>query len=128
MFRSIVALVGGFAIFTFATIVFAVVAASTMPLAAGRHPTTGQLVANLLPWLGAAVCGGYAAAALAPRQQRMHVAAFTVMVLVATASQIGKPQAGQPTWYPLAITVAGTVGAAGGGLLRRRRTPTHSAP
>lgn len=121
MFRSIVALVGGFAIFTFATIVFAVVTTVTVPLAAGL-PTTGQLVANLLPWLGAAACGGYAAAALAPRRQRMHVAAFTVMVLVATASQIGKPTARQPAWYPLAITVVGTVGAVAGGLLRRRRT------
>lgn len=126
MFRSIVALVGGFAIFTFATIAFAVVATLTLPLSAD-HPTTGQIVANLLPWLGAAVCGGYATAALAPQRQRMHAAAFTVMVLVATASQIGKPQTGQPTWYPLSIALVGTLGAAVGGLLRRPRTPTVQA-
>ena len=127
MFRTVVALVGGFAIYAFATILFIVVVTIAMPLTSAEAGAATLLV-NLLPWLFAGALGGYAATALARRSQRAHGAGLAVMVLVACASQIGHPQAGQPRWYPVAITVLATAGALAGVFLRTPRTPTVPTP
>jgi hypothetical protein len=123
--RSIMALVGGFAIMAFLMIALMVVAAWTLHLSAGTR-TQPWFVANLVVSGLAALVGGYSTAALAPNRPRTHVIALAIMILAMSLSQLGHKepsQLAQPRWYAGALAVIGPLSAMLGGMLRRQRHP-----
>ena len=125
--RSIIALVGGFAIMAFLVFVLVAVVAWIFPVKIGA-PTTLYLVANLVLSALAALAGGYATASLAPGRPRMHAAVLALMVLAMSLSQLASPPPGQPNWYPGALSVIGPLFAQLGGFLRRPRNTATTIP
>ena len=127
MIRSIIALVGGFAIMVFLVLLLSIAAAMAFGVTAGA-PNTPYLVANLVLLAAAALTGGFATASLAPVHPFAHTIGLAVMILAMALSSIAHPQPGQPAWYAAATTMIGPLFAVGGGGLRlwqrRRRTPT----
>lgn len=120
VFRSVVALLGGFAIM--AMLVFVLVALAAWATGArALEPTSTSLALNLAASALAAATGGYSTAALAPWRPRAHTIGLAVMVLAMAASQIGHPQPGQPLWYPAALAVIGPLFTLVGGTLRHPR-------
>jgi hypothetical protein len=131
--RSIMALIGGFAIMAFLTIVLMVVAAWSLHLSVGAR-TESWFVANVVVSGLAALAGGYSAAALAPNRPRTHAIALAIMILAMSLSQfIQPPQSplpltqlslpAQPRWYAGALTLISPLAAVLGGMLRRQRHP-----
>lgn len=127
VFRSVVALLGGFAIMVMLVLVLVALAAWATGVGTGE-PTPVYLALNLLVSAFAAAAGGYSTAALAPQKPRAHTVGLAVMILVMAASQLGRPQPGQPAWYPAALTVIGPLFALIGGTLRRPRVRPASPP
>lgn len=126
-FRSVVALVGGFAIYTFVFMLLVLVlavAAAAMPGASIALNLIGSLLATML----AAAGGGYAAAALAPDRRYAHAGVLAVMVLLSSVNAIRHPPAGPPAWFPFVLATIAVLGAIGGGLLHRPRTPVTPDP
>jgi hypothetical protein len=127
MFRRVVALVGGFAIYAFLLMLLVLVstiAFTAMP----STPIAVQLLGTLTVTMIAAAAGGYSAAALAPARQYAHAIVLAGMVLLSSINAILHPPAGPPAWYPIVLAAIATLGALGGGLLRKPRTPTVPAP
>jgi hypothetical protein len=127
MVRSIIALVGGFAIMVFLVFLLTIVAAAAFGVTDGA-PSMPFTVASLTLSAVAALIGGYATASLAPGRPFVHTIGLSVMILAASLSSLGHPQPGEPAWYPAAIAALGPLLAlAGGGLRlwqRRARTLT----
>jgi len=129
MVRSIIALVGGFAIMVFLVFLLTIVAAAAFGVTEGG-PSTPYVVANLMLSAAAALTGGYATASLAPSRPAAHTIGLAVMILAMALSSLGRPQPGQPEWYPGAIAAIGPLCALAGGGLRlwqrraRSLTPT----
>jgi hypothetical protein len=120
--RSVIALVGGFAIYTFLLMLLVLVLA----VAAAAMPGTSialNLIGTLLATMLAAAGGGYAAAALAPDRRYGHAGVLAAMVLLSSVNAIRHPPAGPPAWFPYVLASIGVLGAFGGGLLYRPRTP-----
>ena len=129
MVRSIIALVGGFAIMAFLVFVLTIAVAAAFGVTDGA-PTTPYIVANLMLSAGSALAGGYATAALAPSRAFAHSIGLSVMVLAMALSTLGHPAAGQPSWYPAAIAAIGPLFALAGGGVRlwQRRAAVHPRP
>jgi hypothetical protein len=123
LFRSIVALVGGFAIYTFVLMLLMIVTTVVLSAMPGT-PIAIHLLGTLTVTLLAAGTGGYAAAALAPSRQYGHAVVLSVMVLLASTNGMLHPLPGPPPWFPFVVAAIGVLGALGGGLLRRPRTLT----
>lgn len=120
--RSIIALVGGFAIMAFAYVV--ILALAVFVGVRAGPPGTAFLVTNLVVSALSAVAGGYATAVLAPHSPRGHTVGLALMVLAMSLSQLAHPAPGLPRWYPAALAVVGPACALLGGFLRRPRSPS----
>ncbi len=127
LFRSIITLIGGFAIYTFLLMLLGIVVAVVFSVMPGT-PIAIYLLGSLTVSLVAAAGGGYAAAALAPNRPYAHANVTGVMVLLSSINGIVHPPAGPPAWYPYILAAVGTLGAIGGGLLRRPKTSTVPIP
>jgi hypothetical protein len=128
--RSIIALIGGFAIMTFSVMVLTILAAWVFGVMRGE-PTPPYLAASIVLSAISAAAGGYSTAALAPGRALAHAAGLAVMVLVLGVYSALNPQPGQPLWYLAALAAIGPVFALAGGALatrRRRGVGTGTAP
>jgi len=121
--RSIIALVGGFAIMVFGYVVILALAVFLDVRAA--PPGTAFHVTNLVMSAVSAAGGGYATAVLAPHSPRGHTIGLALMVFAMSLSQLMQPAPGLPRWYPAALTVVGPACAVLGGLLRRPRSTSQ---
>jgi hypothetical protein len=118
--RSIIALVGGFAIMAFAYVVILMLAVF-IGVRAGP-PGVAFHVTNLVISALSAVAGGYATAVLAPQNPRGHTVGLALMVMAMALSQVAQPAPGVPRWYAVALAFIGPASALLGGYLRRPRS------
>jgi hypothetical protein len=118
--KSIVALIGSFAIYVFVLLALTLVAALVFGTPRGA-PTIPFLALRLAVAALSALAAGFSCAALAPGRPRAHVAGLAAMILVTHLSAVLKPPAGQPRWDPAAHAVIVPLVALAGGLLRRPR-------
>jgi hypothetical protein len=118
--RSIVALIGGFALMAFALLIATIAVALAMGVTADSVTTSYFQVLVACAALAAAF-GGYATASLAPARHAAHAAILATMVLIAQASTALNPPANQPRWYLMTLVVVAPLGALAGGLLRQRQ-------
>ncbi|HVT40837.1 MAG TPA: hypothetical protein VHE78_17490 [Gemmatimonadaceae bacterium] len=120
--RSIIALVGGFAILAFVWVVLVAVVAMVIGARAADQFSPTMIDAKIALFAFAALAGGYATASLAPGRPRLHVIVLAAMVLAMTVSMIASPQPGAPRWFPVALAVMGPICAVLGGAFRRPRS------
>lgn len=128
MLRSIIALIGGFALMAFTLLIATICVALAMGVTADSVTTSYFQVLVACATL-AAVFGGYATASLAPERHSAHVAILATMVLIAQASTALNPPANQPRWYLMTLVVVAPLGTLAGGWLRdwqRRRRAAGS--
>jgi len=118
--RSVIALIGGFAIMTFSVMVLTILAAWAFGVMRGE-PTPPYLAASIVLSAFSAAAGGYSTAALAPVRALAHAAGLGVMVLALGVYAALHPQPGQPLWYLVVLAVIGPVFALAGGALATRR-------
>ena len=123
MIRSIVALVGSFAIYVFAVFVLTLVAAFALGARRGT-PAPSLVITGLAIAAVSALVGGYGCAALAPMKPRAHTAGLAAMILVSQLSALLKQPEGVPRWDPVALAVVAPLFALAGGALRRPRSPS----
>jgi hypothetical protein len=120
MIRSIIALVGGFAIMVFLVFLLTIAVAAALGATDGTLGTP-YIVASLVLSAAAALTGGYATASLAPERPFAHTIGLVVMVVAMTLSSLGHALPGQPAWYPAAIAVIEPLFVLAGGSLRLRQ-------
>jgi hypothetical protein len=128
MLRSVLSVIVGYVVVAIVVVVTTMLAAMALipgarnAMKSGTHPppTRAYLVANLACSVLAAVAGGYVTAVMAIVAPLQHAAALAVLFAVVSlaTSRGGRPQPGQPRWYPLTILVLGVAGALAGGWLR----------
>ena len=123
MVRSIIALVGGYAIMVLVLVVLVAIAAWTFPVSRGA-PSQPFLLASLVSSGLAAIAGGYSTATLAPVRPRAHAFGLGVMILATSISTVSHSTPGQPAWYAGAVVVIGPLFAILGGMLRQPRLPS----
>ena len=120
MLRSIIALIGGFALMTFAAIVLTICAALLMGVTVSS--TTPMYFQALVACATlAAAFGGYATAALAPDRHVGHSTILAVMVFIAQASNAMNPPPNQPRWYLITVLVVAPLAVFAGGRIRDRQ-------
>ena len=124
--RSVIALVGGFAIMTFTLLVATVVAAAVMRTSPGVE-TTPFFETILASAVLAAAFGGYSTASLAAQHHAAHTVILATMVLIMGASTALNPPAGQPQWLVLGELVLTPLAVLGGGQLRALQRRRHAA-
>ncbi|MCC7195890.1 MAG: hypothetical protein IT356_10070 [Gemmatimonadaceae bacterium] len=127
MIKSVIALLGGFAIMTFSLLIATVIAGVVLGLQPGVLST--QFLATVLTCgVLAAGFGGYSTAALAPNRHFAHVLILAAMVLLMAVSSLLKPQPGQPLWYlatALALQPLSVIAGGGTRVLRKARARTQ---
>lgn len=121
--RSIIALVGGYAIMVLVLVVLVAIAAWTLHVSSGA-PSQPFLLARLVSSGVAAIAGGYSTATLAPVRPRAHAVGLGVMILATSMSTVSHSTQGQPAWNAVAVVVIGPLFAILGGLLRQPRLPS----
>jgi len=126
MLRSIVALIGGFALMAFTVLILTILAALVMGVTAATV-TVAYFQVLVACAIGAAAFGGYATAALAPDRHVGHSTILAVMVLIAQASSALNPPPNQPRWYLLTLLVAAPLAAFAGGRIRERQRLRRAA-
>ena len=120
--RSIIALVGGFAILAFVWFVLVAIVALVIGARAADQFSPAMLGAKIALFAFAAVAGGYATASLAPARPRLHATVLAAMVLAMTISMIASPQPGAPRWFSVTLAMIGPTFAVLGGVFRRQRS------
>jgi hypothetical protein len=84
-------------------------------------PGRNYLAANLLISLIGAILGGWVTARVAIYSPMIHVGILALLIVVMSVASARKQgTAGQPSWYPMTITVLGIAGVLLGGLLQAR--------
>jgi hypothetical protein len=126
MIRSVIAVVGGFAIMAFVMLVLTIVAAVALGAEAGKEPHAYFVAVVGAAMIGAAV-GGYATASLAPGRHAAHVTALVVTVVCMQASAAFDAPANQPKWVNLAQIVLAPLAAWAAGRVRIARRATAPA-
>lgn len=128
MIRSIAAVLVGL-IVTFALVLLfhqATVLITGIPLD-GTHEAP-YLTANIVASFLAGACGGAAAVRVAARAPHGHVVVLAlVILLVSLPTLFMGASPGQPTWYPLVMSVIGPVSVLTGGLLAAYRWRDRAA-
>lgn len=121
MLRSAAAVVAGLIVTIVLVMVFTFLAATASGLRTGDPPTPPYLLLNLLGSAIAGMSGGATAMRLAPHTPHGHVGAVAVVILlISLPALLSAPEAGQPGWYPLVLSVLGPVSVFLGGLLAAR--------
>ena len=126
MLRSIIALIGGFALMAFTLLIATICAALAMGVTAATV-TTAYFQVLVGCAILAAAFGGYSTAALAPDRHVGHSTILAVMVLIAQASTALNPPPNQPRWYLLTLLVAAPLAAFAGGRIRERQRFSRAA-
>jgi hypothetical protein len=119
IFRSIVAVIAGYAIMAAVVIALTVLIKRKAPqwMGARGKPNATYIYTNLLYSFGAAMIGGFVTALIAPRSPLAHacmLAALVFVLAVVSAVQIGDKQ---PRWYQAALAFIGPLGAIFGGMV-----------
>lgn len=121
MLRSIGAVVAGYVTMAVGVLVVVGIGAALL-VDDPEAPGSAYLAFNLGASAVAAAGGGWMTRRLAVRSSGKHVLALAVLVLLlGLAVAMSGPAAGQPAWYPAAVSVLGFVGVLAGGLLGTRR-------
>lgn len=121
MLRSIGAVVAGYVAMAVAVLVVVGLGAWLLvddPAA----PGTAYLAFNLGVGLVAAALGGWVTWRLAARGRMKHVVALAVLVLALGLGMAfgAEPAPGQPSWYPVVISIFGAAGVVAGGMIGDR--------
>ncbi len=122
MIRSIVAVLVGLAVTFVLVLIFhqATILLTGIPLE-GRE-SGPYLAANIAASFLAGACGGAAAARVAARAPHGHTLVVAIVILILSLPTLFMGAApGQPSWYPLAMSVVGPVSVLTGGLVAGRR-------
>jgi hypothetical protein len=125
--RSIIALVGGFAILAFVWFVLVAIFAVVIGARAADQFSPAMLGAKIVLFALAAIAGGYATASLAPTRPRLHAIVLAGMVLAMTISMMANPQPGAARWFPATLAVIGPIFAVLGSGFHRQR-PSSPVP
>jgi len=117
--RSLVALIGGFAIMTFALLFATVIAAYATGATAETIPMNFRIMTTAATPFAAAVAG-FACATLARARHWEHVVFLAGLVAVMAVSTAITARSGEPAWYLYAPVVLGPLGVLLGGSMRLR--------
>jgi hypothetical protein len=118
MIRSIAAVLAGFLV----TFVLGFLAAAILGLPMDGPPTREYLALDLLGRAIAGAAGGATAVRIAAHTPHGHTMALAIAILLLSLPQLlSVPGLGQPSWYPLVISVLGPVSVLIGGLLAGRK-------
>lgn len=120
MLRSVGAVIVGF-VASAVLVVLGTLGAALALAGPDGAPTPAYLAANLAVSLGAALSGGGTAAWVARRRPLLHAGVLALIMAAMSLPGLGRPAAGQPTWYPAALLVIGAGGALAGGWWASRR-------
>ncbi|WP_423926503.1 hypothetical protein [Candidatus Palauibacter sp.] len=126
LLRGVAAVILGFAVLTFGSVLTGRLLISTLGVGPGTAPDTAFIGASLGTRLVITVLAGFLTALAAPRAPRVHAGVLAaILVFFSLASLAGLSSSGEPygpTWYPVVMLVMGPVGVLAGGALRARRT------
>ncbi|WP_419167919.1 hypothetical protein [Candidatus Palauibacter sp.] len=124
LLRGVAAVILGFAVLTFGSVLTGRLLMSTLGVGPGTAPDTAFIVASLGTRLVITVLAGFLTALAAPRAPRVHAGVLgAILVFFSLASLAGLSSSGEaygPTWYPVVMLVMGPVGVLAGGSLRKR--------
>lgn len=135
MIRSAVAVIAGLVVTVILVAVMTAAATSITGIEMGDTATTGYLVLNLVGSAIAGMVGGAVAGYIAEHTPHGHVIGLAVVILLLSFPvALSAPAPGQPTWYPLTLSVLGPASVLLGGLVahrlgwldRQAETPTGS--
>ena len=124
MRRSLAAVLAGLIVAVVMVIMLSWLAAVIVDQPESGPPTRAYLALNLLGGALAGMAGGATAAWMAPHTPRGHAYILAaVILLLSLPGLFSAPLPGQPSWYPLALSVLGPASVVIGGViaLRRRR-------
>jgi hypothetical protein len=114
MFRSVIALLAGFAIMTFTIVIVTIVAVAATGASAGA-PTREYLIAFVAYSAAASAFGGFSTAALAPSRPGVHAMGLAAMIFVMHAYTLVFPQPNFPrTVYAFLVVLAPIAAIVGG--------------
>ncbi len=126
LLRGVAAVILGFAVLTFGSVLTGRLLISTLGVGSGTPPDAAFIGASLGTRLVITVLAGFLTALAAPRAPRVHAGVLAaILVFFSLASLAGLSSSGEaygPTWYPVVMLVMGPVGVLAGGALRSRRT------
>lgn len=122
MIRSIAAVLVGLAVTIALVLLFHQVTVHLTGIPLEGTESGPYLVANIVASFFAGACGGAAAARIAARSPYGHTIALAIAILVLSLPTLFMGAApGQPSWYPLAMSVVGPVAVMAGGVVAGRR-------
>lgn len=125
LLRSVAAVVVGFAVLTFGSVITGRLLISTLGVEPGPLLGGDYVAASFAARAAISVLAGFLTALLAPRAPRLHAGVLAgILIFFSLASLAGLSAAGGssgPQWYPVVMLVLGPVGVLAGGALRARR-------
>lgn len=121
MLRSLAAVLAGLGVTVVLVMLLTTFAGSIADVPVGTPPTNLYLVLNLAGSFIAGAAGGAVAERIAARAPHGHVIALAVVILLLSLPTVfSAPAPGQPTWYPVAISILGPIAVLTGGILAIR--------
>lgn len=122
MIRSVIAVLAGLLVTFLLVMLLSYVAPIIAGIPINAPPTPGYIAMNLLGGAIAGAAGGATAAKIAAHTPHGHVLALAVAILLLSLpTLLSAPAPGQPTWYPLVLSVLGPTSVIAGGFLAIRR-------
>ena len=127
MSRSVIAVIAGLVVAVVLVIVLSNLGSAVFGDPSGGPPTTGYLAFNLAASALAGLAGGATASRIAAHTPHGHAIALAgVILLLSLPGLFSAPAPGQPSWYPVVLSILGPASVLVGGLIARRRTETVS--
>lgn len=121
MLRSIAAVLAGLVVTVVLVMILTTLAGTIARVPIGAPPTNLYLILNLTGSFIAGAAGGAVAERIAARAPHGHVIALAVVILLLSLPTVfSAPAPGQPTWYPVVISILGPVAVLTGGILAIR--------
>jgi len=124
--RSVAAIVVGFIVLTFGSVIASRILLGVTGPASGASPSNAFLAWSIGSRLLAAVAAGYLTARAAPKAPFLHAgilaAVITFMALAALGGLTAAGAIEDPAWYPTAMVFVGPAGVLAGGWLRAGRS------
>jgi hypothetical protein len=118
MLKSIVSLIAGFAIMTFASVLGTLLAAMAFGVQGDPPYSAAFNYAMIGVTVVAAGLGGYATASLAPGRKAGHAVVLALMILIMQSYNVISPQEGYPRAHFIWLLVLCPLAAIAGGQLR----------
>ena len=123
MSRSLVAVVAGLVVAVVIVVALSNMGAAILGVPSGGPPTDGYLAFNLAASALAGLAGGATASRIAAHTPHGHAIALAgVILLLSLPGLFSAPAPGQPSWYPIVLSILGPVSVMAGGLIGRRRS------